>query len=64
MTEPNKEYSEKLDAIFDAAINNWQIRNLATIDTAFAAGIIDGLRDQVKELLSDATLTEDSPELD
>ena len=64
MTTPTQKYSEKLDAIFDAAINNWQIRNLATIDTAFAAGIIDGLRDQVKELLNDATLTENGAELD
>jgi len=63
MTEPNKKYSEKIDAIFDAAINNWQIRNLATIDTAFAAGIIDGLREQVKELLNDA-LPNDGTKLD
>ena len=63
MTTPTQKYSEKLDAIFDAAINNWQIRNLATIDTAFAAGIIDGLREQVKELLNDA-LPNDGTKLD
>jgi len=63
VTTPTQKYSEKLDAIFDAAINNWQIRNLATIDTAFAAGIIDGLRDQVKELLNDA-LPNDGTKLD
>ena len=55
--------NEQIDAIFDEAINNWQLRNLATIDTAFAAGIIDGLRFQVKDVL-DATLTENGPELD
>ena len=56
--------NEQIDAIFDEALANWQIRNLTQLDTPFVAGIIDGLRDQVKELLSDATLTEDSPELD
>lgn len=56
--------NDQIDAIFDAAINNWQIRNLATIDTAFAAGIIDGLRFQVLEVLEDATLTDNSTELD
>ena len=55
--------NEKIDAIFDEALANWQIRNLATIDTAFTAGIIDGLRFQVLEVL-DATLTENGAELD
>ena len=56
--------NDQIDALFDAAINNWQIRNLATIDTAFAAGLIDGLRFQVLDVIEDATLTEDSTELD
>ena len=56
--------NDQIDALFDAAINNWQIRGMVVIDTAFAAGLIDGLRFQVLEVLEDATLTEDSTELD
>ena len=56
--------NDQIDALFDAAINNWQIRGMTVIDTAFAAGLIDGLRFQVLEVIEDATLTEDSTELD
>jgi hypothetical protein len=55
---------DKVDAAFEAALDNWQIRNLTMIDTPFVAGIIEGLREQVKEILANVTLTEDCTELD
>jgi len=64
MTEPTQKYSEKIDAAFEAKLSDWQLRNLTTIDTPFVLGMIQGLRDEVMEILNDATLTEDSPELD
>ena len=63
MTVDNEKYSELVDEIFDAALNHWQIRGMTMIDTPFVAGLIEGLRDQVKELL-DATPTENSTGLD
>ena len=63
MTINNEKYSELVDEIFDAALNHWQIRGLVMIDTPFVAGLIEGLRDQIKEILADA-LSNDGTELD
>ena len=50
MTINNEKYSELVDDIFDSALNHWQIRGMTVIDTPFVAGLIEGLRDQIKEL--------------
>ena len=63
MTIDNKKYSELVDEIFDAALNHWQIRGMTMIDTPFVAGLIEGLRDQVKEIPI-ATPTKNSTGLD
>jgi len=56
-----KTYNEQVDDIFDSALNHWQIRGLVMIDTPFVAGLIEGLRDQIKELHA---LSNDGTELD
>ena len=58
-----KTYNEQVDDIFDSALNHWQIRGMTVIDTPFVAGLIEGLRDQIKEILADA-LSNDGTELD
>ena len=56
-----KTYNEQVDEIFDSALNHWQIRGMTVIDTPFVAGLIEGLRDQIKELHA---LSNDGTELD
>ena len=56
-----KTYNEQVDEIFDSALNHWQIRGMTVIDTPFVAGLIEGLRDQIKELHA---LPNDGTELD
>ena len=58
-----KTYNEQVDKIFDEALNHWQIRGMTVIDTPFVAGLIEGLRDQIKEILADA-FSNDGTELD
>ena len=62
MTVDNEKYNKQVDKIFDAALNHWQIRGMTMVDTPFVAGLIEGLREQVKEIPYVAH-TENGPKL-